>query len=247
MAARTIPVDTIEPAIRRLTSRGVEIEPADRHPAAYLHDIRSHLAELERRNLLVRVKTPVNKDTEMHPLVRLQFRGLAPDQRKGFLFENVTDARGRRFETAVAVGVMAGGPNVYKAGLRVDTDEQVLASWDRGLKNPIPPILVETAPVQEVQVFGDDLIGEGKGLDAIPIPLSTPGFDPAPYLTAAHWHTKDPETGILNVGNYRGMVKSQPISAQRKLANSRHSERAGIPEISPRRLRQSRRKASCVP
>ena len=77
MAARILHVGTIEPAVRYLTSGGVEIEPAGSQPAAYLNDLRSHLAELERRNLLVRVKTPVNKDTEMHPLVRLQFRGLA--------------------------------------------------------------------------------------------------------------------------------------------------------------------------
>src|ERR1700686_3014631 len=103
----------------------------------YLPDLRTHLAELERRGLLVRGKDPVNKDTEMHPLVRLQFRGLPPEQRKGFLFENITDNRGRKFDTSVAVGVVAGGPKVYQAGLLADTPEDVMTLWERGLKSPI--------------------------------------------------------------------------------------------------------------
>jgi len=31
-------------------------------------------------------------------------------------------------------------------------------------------------------------------LDALPIPVSTPGYDTAPYFTAALWVTRDPET-----------------------------------------------------
>jgi len=42
----------------------------------------------------------------------------------------------------------------------------------------------------------------------IPVPISTPGFDNAPYLTSANWVTKDPETGIYNIGNYRGQIKA---------------------------------------
>jgi UbiD family decarboxylase len=187
----------------------------------YLRNLRSHLEELERRGLLVRVKEPINKDTEMHPLVRLQFRGLPSEQRKGFLFENVTDARARTFDTQVAVGVVAGGPLVYQAGLLADNDSQVMELWERGLKHPIPPQLVDSGPVQEVVITGNDLVGPGKGLDAIPIPVSTPGFDAAPYITAGHWHTKDIDTGILNVGNYRGMVKASNLTGV-YVAGSQH-------------------------
>src|SRR5215471_14766180 len=38
-------------------------------------DLHAHIASLEQNGLLVRVKRPINKDTEMHPLVRWQFRG----------------------------------------------------------------------------------------------------------------------------------------------------------------------------
>lgn len=46
-------------------------------------------------------------------------------------------------------------------------------------------------------------------LEEFPIPISTPGFDNAPYFSAGNWVSKDPETGVYNVGNYRGMVKSR--------------------------------------
>ena len=43
-------------------------------------DFQEHLARLEAEGLLVRVERPINKDTELHPLVRWQFQGgLAED------------------------------------------------------------------------------------------------------------------------------------------------------------------------
>ena len=55
-------------------------------PRAY-PDFHDHLRILEERGLLVRVREPINKDTELHPLVRWQFRGGIPEhERKAFLF-----------------------------------------------------------------------------------------------------------------------------------------------------------------
>jgi len=54
-----------------------------------------------------------NKDTEIMPIVRWQFRGLDASQRKGWLFENVTDSRGRSFDGSVAVSVIGASPAVY--------------------------------------------------------------------------------------------------------------------------------------
>ena len=64
------------------------------------------------------------------------------------------------------------------------------------------------APCQEIILTGDDLKGEGRGLDALPIPISTPGWDIAPYITAGLWITRDPETGVQNMGVYRGNLKA---------------------------------------
>ena len=43
-------------------------------------DLREHIDALERTGLLVRVKREINKDTEMHPLVRWQYRGGLPEK-----------------------------------------------------------------------------------------------------------------------------------------------------------------------
>ena len=80
--------------------------------------------------------------------------------------------------------------------------------WERAIANPIAPRIVEEAACQEVVITGDALKGEGNGLDALPIPVSTPGFDSAPTLTATNVITKDPETGVQNHGTYRGGLKA---------------------------------------
>jgi 4-hydroxy-3-polyprenylbenzoate decarboxylase len=40
------------------------------------------------------------------------------------------------------------------------------------------------------------------------VPISTPGYDSAPYLTATVCITQDPDTGIRNMGTYRGGLKA---------------------------------------
>ena len=42
----------------------------------YYKDVREHLKAIDERGKLVRVKKRINKDTELMPLVRWQFRGL---------------------------------------------------------------------------------------------------------------------------------------------------------------------------
>ena len=47
-------------------------------------DVRDYIEELTRRDLLQVIDETVSKDTELVPLVRLQFRGLAEERRKAF-------------------------------------------------------------------------------------------------------------------------------------------------------------------
>ena len=63
----------------------------------------------------------------------------------------------------------------------------------------------EAAPVKQMVVRAPEL---GAGVDRFPHLISTPGFDPAPYITAGVWVTRDPETGATNLGIYRGMIKA---------------------------------------
>ena len=81
-------------------------------------DLHEHLAALESAGLLVTVKRPINKDTEMHPLVRWQFRGgIAERDRKAFLFTNVTDSKKRTYDIPVVVGALAASREISRLGM----------------------------------------------------------------------------------------------------------------------------------
>ena len=85
---------------------------------AYYKDVREYLNALEAAEKLVRIDQPVNKDTEMHPLVRLQYRGLPEAERRAFFFEKVVDLKGRRFDIPVAVACYAGNLDIYALGMQ---------------------------------------------------------------------------------------------------------------------------------
>ncbi|MDE2229472.1 MAG: UbiD family decarboxylase [Alphaproteobacteria bacterium] len=171
-------------------------------------DFQTHLRELEARGLLVRVDRPINKDTELHPLVRWQFQGRVSDEkRRAFLFTNVVDSKGRKYDIPVAVGALASSRQIYAVGMG-RRESEIGAAWMHAIANPIPPVTVRKAPCQEVVVTGDALKVSGGGLSALPVPISTPGFDAAPYFTMTLCITKDPETGIRNAGTYRAQLKA---------------------------------------
>src|SRR5687767_8534899 len=99
-----------------------------RHARSY-PDLHEHVLALAREQLLVVVDEPINKDTEMHPLVRWQYRGgIAEQDRKAFLFTQPTDCKGRRFEAAVLVAGLAANRDVYRIGFGKPLD-QIGASW----------------------------------------------------------------------------------------------------------------------
>ena len=172
-------------------------------------DLPEHIDALRDAGLLIEVDRPINKDTEMHPLVRWQYRGGVPEQdRKAWLFTNVTDANGKAYDIPVLVGGLAGNRAIYQVGFGHDL-ATINETWINSINNPIPPTLVEAdaAPCQEIVIEGEDLTS-GQGLDALPVPISTPGWDNAPYLSSGHFITKDPETGAQNVGIYRAQLKA---------------------------------------
>ena len=170
-------------------------------------DFQDHLADLEARGLLIRIDRPIDKDTELHPLVRWQFLGGVPeDKRRAFLFTHVTDAKGRRYDIPVVVGAMAASPAIYAAGMGQPV-ERIGEAWMRAIASPIAPVAVSAPCCQEVVHAGNALTAAG-GLQRLPVPVSTPGFDSAPYLTATLCVTRDPESGIRNMGTYRAALKA---------------------------------------
>ncbi len=170
-------------------------------------DLHDHLAALDDAGLLYRIERAVDKESELHPLVRWQFRGGIPEaRRKAFLFTDVRDAAGRGFDFPVLVGGLAASAEIYALGMGVPVAE-IGAVWQRARTTPVAPREVSDAPCRDVVLTGADLDGPGRGLDALPVPISTPGYDAAPYLTATCCITADPGTGIQNMGTYRGQLK----------------------------------------
>ena len=71
-------------------------------------DLHQHLDELARRGRLQVIDRPIDKDSELHPLVRWQFvGGMAEAERKAFLFTRVVNAQGRKYAFPVVVGALA--------------------------------------------------------------------------------------------------------------------------------------------
>ena len=173
------------------------------------NDLHEHIDLLRKAGLLIEIDREINKDTEMHPLVRWQFRGgIDEADRKAWLFTNVTDSKGRKYDIPVLVCGLAGNQAIYRLGMGCELDE-LKETWIRALNNPVEPneVASDDAPCHEVIYEGEDLL-KGHGLDDIPVPISTPGWDNAPYFASSHFITRDPETGIQNMGNYRAMVKA---------------------------------------
>ncbi len=171
-------------------------------------DYHEHLEKLDNAGLLTTIDEPFNKDTEIHPLVRWQFRGgIREADRKAFRFNNVTDSLGRSFDMPVVVGALATNAEIYSIGMGVPVEE-IGNKWNEAMANPIDPLTVDDAVCQEVVVTGEDLKGEGKGMDGLPVPISTPGYDCAPYLTATNVTTRNPDTGTQNMGTYRCGLKA---------------------------------------
>ncbi len=174
---------------------------------SYFKDLREYLDALERRDKLFKVKIPVVKETELMPMVRLQFRGLKEEDRRAFLFENVTDVNGRRYDARVGVALYAPSQELYALGMNCKPEE-ISKKWTEAELKPIEPKLVSSGPVQEVQYTGDELLEDGKGIDALPFPVELPGFS-GQIRTTTQYVTKDPETGIRNCAIYSGHVLSR--------------------------------------
>src|SRR3982750_1406122 len=124
--------------------------------ASYWPSLGNYVEGLEKAGKLVRVTTPINKDTELHPLVRLQFRGLPESQRKAFLFENVVDSSGRKFDIPVLVGGLAASAEIYALGMQCKLEDIELV-WKRAIEEQIPPVLVQAGPCQDIVITGDEL------------------------------------------------------------------------------------------
>jgi UbiD family decarboxylase len=160
-------------------------------------DLREYLQVLERHGKLKRISRPVDKDWEIAAVGRVNFQSIPEDERCALLFENV-----QGFDIPVTFGLLGGSREIYALALGANGIDDISDAWTRALCNPIPPEEVRSAPVHDEMHLGED-----ADLLKLPVPVWTVEHDPGPYLTAPFVFTRDPETGIQNVGTYRCEIK----------------------------------------
>ena len=138
-------------------------------PTRNYPDLHDHLDALRAKNLLITVDEKIDKDAELHPLVRWAFvGGMKEEERKAFLFTNIVDGKGRKYKMPVVVGAIAANRAIYSIGMGAPVEE-IDRKWERAIANPVEPRIVNDAPCHEVVIEGKELEGEGHGLDALPI------------------------------------------------------------------------------
>jgi UbiD family decarboxylase len=155
---------------------------------------RALIGILEQKQRLRRIKSPVDRTWEPACLVKWAYQALPDERRFGMLFENVKDSKFR-----FATGIIGNSRESYATALGIEPDD-INDKWLDALLNPIKPVVVKSGESQEVIIRGGDV-----KLSALPIPIWTPGKDPAPYITTLVL-TKNADTGVQNMGVYRTQV-----------------------------------------
>ena len=174
--------------------------------SSYFEDFRAYLDALQSCGKLHRWSRPVNKDTELMPLMRLQYRGVPDDHRQAFLYENVIDSRGRRHDLRVATGMYGASRDIAAIGLGCADAAAIYEKWRSALAKPYAPRIISSAPVQEIVYTGTAL--KNFGVTGLPAPVEEPGFSGGIRATAP-FITVDPETGVRNVGMYSGHFRGE--------------------------------------
>jgi len=169
----------------------------DRKPFKPYADLRQYLQVLDQHGKLKRITRPVDKDWEIAAVGRVNFQSVPEEQRCALLFENV-----KGHSIPVTFGLLGGSRAIYALALRANGVDDIADAWTRALRNPIRPEEVESAAVHDEVHLGD-----AADLLRLPVPTWTVEHDPGPYLTAPFVFTRDPETGIQNVGTYRCQIK----------------------------------------
>jgi UbiD family decarboxylase len=161
---------------------------------------RQYLEVLESKGWVKWVEEEVDKDWEITSVARVYFRRVPQSERCAIGFRHV-----KGYDIPVILGVIGASRRIYSLAIETEpTFENIKTVWQGALTNPIDPVTVDKGPCKEVILAGNDV-----DLHRFPIPVWTPEKDPNPFLTAPCLITKDPETGVGNIGTYRMEIKKK--------------------------------------
>src|SRR6516165_11322 len=172
---------------------------SERKPVAF-GDLRGWIAALDRAGELQRIDAQVDWNVELGTIARLaQGAGTGP----ALLFGNIRDYGANARCRQVFTGGLSSARRVAMMfGLPPDTHPRELVRLGRNiLSQSLPPKVVKTGPVKENVVKGDDI-----DLYEFPVPQWNRADGGRYILTYGGVVTKDPTSGVMNVGIYRGMI-----------------------------------------
>jgi UbiD family decarboxylase len=157
--------------------------------------LRTVIDILEQKQRVRRIARTVDRTWEPGCFVKWMFQTLPDEERFGLLFESVKDSPFR-----FATGLLGSSREAYATALGVEVSD-INQKWVDALLHPVDPVMVSDAVCQRVVRRGAEV-----KLSELPIPVWTPGKDPAPYITTVVV-TRNAETGIQNMGVYRTQVR----------------------------------------
>lgn len=150
-------------------------------------NLRTFLDEIEKAGELVHISKHL--DTKFEPLAVLA-KLEAEEKYPACMFDNVGNGK------YPVVGNLFASRSRIAASLGCEETELNAVYREREDKR-IEPVMVETAPVQEIVLTGEDI-------DLYQFPILTHNeLDAGPYITCGASVVKDPDTGIRNIGVYR--------------------------------------------
>ena len=207
-------------------------------------DLHEHSPRLEERGLLRRIDRPIDKDSEMHPLVRWQFVGGIDGGRAQGVSVHQHRRRTRPHNTIFPVVVGAHrrqSRDLQRRHGRAGRGDPARSGITR---SPIRSRRASSTRRRATKwcIEGEALQGEGNGLDALPIPVSTPGFDSAPTLTATNVITQRSGNRRAEHGHLsRGAEGAGPAGRAHGDARRRRRRLSALPEVP-----EARRQADAV-
>ena len=161
-------------------------------------DLRQWLGLLEKNGDLRRIGAEVHWDRELGAVARRVLEKKGP----ALLFENITGYTGGRCTRLFTGGLGDRRRLALALGFPRDVDNAELVQHVMGKnRETIAPRIVETGPVKEVVV-------KGPAIDQSEFPVPRwHHLEGGRYIhTFSGVVTRDPDTRVVNVGIYRGMI-----------------------------------------
>lgn len=164
-------------------------------------DLREWISFLDDKGELQRIKAEVDWDEELGAITREISSRSGP----ALLFENIKDYRKSTCQRLFTNGTGTRERVCWLLGLPEETDYRALVTTlKERFSRPVEPRVVKEGAVKENIIEGDAI-----DLYRLPVPKWNP-LDGGRYImTSASVVTMDPDTRLLNVGTYRGMVSTK--------------------------------------